>query len=105
MDKKFKVNEEVEKTLQFFDRADRLKASPYLNTRIRARLDEADSPIQAKSRIWNALRPLLLAGIVAVNVITAVVFFQNSDTGRQERIQTFAEAYALDSVNENFFGK
>lgn len=105
MNKKLMVEQEVEKTFASFNRAERLKASPYLYTRIRAHLDEADSSDQAGSRAWHVLRPLFLAGIVAVNLMTVAIFLGKSDVSRQERVQAFAEAYALDSENDSLFGE
>ena len=107
MDKKSKINQEVDKTLQAFSEAERLPKDPFFYTRLQAGIEEQEKKkrIIPESMLRGRLRPAFLVGIVALNVLTAVFVLEKSGTqiSRQDRIQAFAETYALGQSQTNVF--
>jgi hypothetical protein len=107
MDRKNKIEQEVEKTIQAFENAERLPKNPFFYTRLRARIDGQERRKRAfpESILKGWLRPVFLGVIVAVNVVTAVYILDKSgaETTREDSIQIFAEAYALDQSQSDVF--
>lgn len=110
MNRKAKIEEEVQKTLACFDQAEPLKANPFFYTRLKARIDELDGQkARAKNREFVAgiLQPTLLTFVVAVNVFTAVIFFtqkSEENSNRAQLLNAFASEMTLDTneYNPNF---
>lgn len=72
------INAEVEKTLNAFDELQDIDANPFLFTRIEASL--ASQPANPKTSLIQSLRlkPIGLALIILLNIITAIHFLSSS---------------------------
>ena len=102
MNKRERIEQEIEKTLECFDRAEHLKVDPYFYTRLQARIKDIE---KRKRFSWQemlsvkALRPILLTAIVVLNIFTAMMVFQGTDRRtdtREQCLTDFAEEYSLD---------
>jgi hypothetical protein len=90
---KEQIEEEIRKTLDQFDHAERLPGDPYFHARVMARLEEKGRP---RAFFPAILRPALLTILVAANVITAVWYFgggarQTQAGNRRQLIEILAE--------------
>jgi hypothetical protein len=93
VNKREKIEEEIQKTLDQFDHAERLPGDPYFHARVMARLEERGRP---RALFPALLRPALLMILVAVNVITAVWYLggaarQTQAGNRRQLIEVLAE--------------
>ena len=100
MDKKEKIDREVKKTIQLFEEVESVKADAYFYTRLKARMDaESDKKQQLFGLdIINILRPVLLTGIVTINIITFLFIMRANEPTREIQIQSFAESYGLNTT-------
>ena len=106
MNKKLRIQDEIDKTLDSFGKAPSIQADPYFLTRLRARIDEESSRHASPgSRFMESLKPALLAGIVAANIVTGVLVLGPSETTRADRLQSFAEAYSLDDATSILYDR
>ena len=106
MNKKDKIDHRVQKTLDCFEKAERIKSNPFFYTRLQARIDEYETKGRAENRqlVWNGLRLAFLVFMVAINILTATKFFHNSDygyTNREGLVNSFALEFNLDSNQNN----
>ncbi len=102
MNKKEKIEQEIRKTLDQFDRAEHLPANPFFYTRVQARLDEQ----RRKRSIYSTiLKPALLTSLVVINLGTAVWYFGGSgqSDSQQELIEILAGDLNLDENQTNLF--
>ena len=98
MNRRFTIEEQVEKTLNSLDGAERAKSNPFMFTRIQARLQSDDSQWTAAARIVN--RPAFaFATLIAVILMNAVIFLQGSEQGQSSSVteedQMFAKEYTV----------
>jgi len=107
MTKKEKIEQEVQKTLEGFDQAERLKSNPFFYTRLKARIDDLH-PQKQKIRgwelAWGILKPALLFLIIALNIFTATLFLKNRNneySSREQLLNAFAQELTLDSSQYN----
>lgn len=95
MDRIEQIQNEVEKTLRALDDMPALEPNPYLLTRIRARL-AAESA--RGDRQWSGravLRPVALALIVLLNIVTALhVAVGDRDSAQDQLIYSLSREYA-----------
>ena len=68
MNKKEKIERDIQKTLDQFENVEQLPPNPYFFTRVQARLEETQKQQSVFSTI---LRPALLTALVAINLSTA----------------------------------
>ncbi len=89
MDKRKRVQEEVEKTMSLLDRVENLEAGPYFYTRVEARLRQIEREEKTKQPgIFGVrvLKPALLVLLLIVNLFSAVFFLvESGDTGQAEK--------------------
>lgn len=105
MNRKQKIEQEVEKTLEQFERAERLPGNPYFYTRVQARLDESE-PVKRKSLVPAVLKPVFLGVLVSLNVLTAVYFLSGSSAqtaDRSDLLSEFAQEYGLEESDSDLF--
>jgi len=107
MNKKEKIEQAVQKTLDSFDQAERLKSNPFFYTRLKARIEELDAQ-RMQPKGWEIARgvvkPALLLLIIALNIFTATLFFKNRNnesSSREQLLNSFAQELALDSSQYN----
>ena len=99
MDREKKIQNEVNKTLDQFDQAERLKPNPYLATRIEALVRE-----EQKEKSWNLgwglLKPALMLVVVAANILTVSAFLgYNSETPESnDKVSVFAQEFGLETT-------
>lgn len=105
MNRKQKIEQEIEKTLEQFEQAERLPGNPYFYTRVQARLDESE-PAKRKTLIPAVLKPVFLGLLVSLNVLTAVYFLSGNSTqtaDRSDLLSEFAREYGLEENDNELF--
>ncbi len=90
------IDREVEKTLTSVDRRQRLNGNPWLFTRIQQRISEKEQPRSGVPIFGGKLQPILLAGLLIVNVLTAFSVFNNTTTD-ESLYETLADEYSLNT--------
>ena len=109
MNKEEKIQQEIQKTIDCFDQAEPIKADSFFYTRLKAKMNrQTKTSWQWQARqwksVWGILKPALLVWIVAVNIVTAVVFFTGQNSSQNSRAQLlneFARETMLDSNQFN----
>jgi len=88
--KKAAILKEVEKTMAYFDRLDKVEADPYFFTRLKTRLDTVNMP----SRNLNGvLRPAWIILLILINLISVITLWSDgsdNDTIRSMYLQEVA---------------
>ena len=105
MNKKEKIEHEINKTLEQFDTAEKLPPNPYFYTRVQARLEEKQ---KQQNIIFAILKPALIIALVAVNMSTAIWYLggskqQEQTSSRQELVEILASDLKLDSDQNSSF--
>jgi len=99
MNRRFTIEEQVEKTLNSLDGSKRAKSNPFMFTRIQARLQNSDnSHWTAAARVLN--RPVFaIATLLLVILMNAAIFLQSNEPVNNNNIpeeeQLFAKEYNL----------
>lgn len=107
MTKKEKIEQEVQRTLEGFDQAERLKSNSFFYTRLKAQIDDLHSQMQkirSWELTWGFLKPALLFLIIALNIVTATLFLKNRNnesSSRGQLLNAFAQELTLDSNQYN----
>ena len=106
MNKKKKIKQEVEKTLQCFDNAEKLEENPFFYTRVKARIDsqEKETKRNARQIAWVVLKQAFLILIVALNIYTITAFFtskQSQVSNQDQLLNAFAQEFSLDQSSYN----
>jgi len=104
-DEKKKIKEEIEKTMNVFERLGTIDGNPYLYTRIRATLDSrASKPGVARLLAdWVSPRAALIAVLLVLNLLSAIFFIikQRSDTfSNMSFIGSFTDGYYLSTDDD-----
>lgn len=97
MSRQDRIKEKVKKTIKLLNKETHLKTDPYFFTRLEARIISAEQLQPAHITAWQRWRPVMLAALAGVNILTAV-FLLPHRTSVQERRQTInimAQDYAL----------
>lgn len=98
MSKNQHIEEEVQRTLLLHENEIPQKTDPFFYARLAARIDaeQAAHHLQMPTR-WQRWRPLVLAGFVGANIITAALWLNvgSADNTRAQAINAMAEDYAL----------
>ncbi len=103
MDRKQTIQNEIDKTLQQFERAERLQPNAFLLTRIKAQI-ASENQVSPKTWALRVLRPALLALIVAANVVTAIAFFSHNEPQyQQDNLSVFAQEFGLQVTTDDPF--
>ncbi|MBC8186106.1 hypothetical protein H8E88_33910 [candidate division KSB1 bacterium] len=111
MNKKEKIEHEVQKTLECFNQPGQLKSNRFFYTRVKARIEDLENYSRKHKPgelTWGILKPALLFSMVAINIVTAFLFWKNPgdiSTSREQIINAFAQEFTLDSkqYNPNLF--
>lgn len=104
MNKKEKIEQEINKTLAQFDNAERMLSNPYFYTRVQARLEEKQ---RQKTGFSAILKPALIIALVVINITTTVWYLNfgtqvNQSESRQELLDILSEDLNLDNNQSNF---
>jgi hypothetical protein len=111
MDKKTRIAEEVEKTLQCFEDFEKIEPNPFFLTRLKARIRSFEGEKERVSHSeWSirGLRPALLCLLVVINIFSAILVFQGKDSQtetdtRSQSIAAFAEEYSLNQQDDDLY--
>jgi hypothetical protein len=98
MDNKKHIQDEVEKTLNSLEGIQRATASPYLFTRIRARLEKGDKSFWSKALAFISRPSVAVPVIVLTIFINTAIFFESKSEKvqvPQDVEQAFASEYNL----------
>lgn len=76
MNKKERIEREIDKTLEMFDKKDTLKPNPYFYTRVKQRIEEKSKP---NFSIAGILKPAFFTLLFVVN-LTTVVWYTSNDS-------------------------
>lgn len=103
MNKKERIEHEIDKTLQQFDQQEKLPANPYFYTRIQQRLDEKREHRKIYAGI---LRPAWIVLLGLMNLGTAYWYFSDSErqyqtNSRQQLIEILAEDLVISNSENN----
>jgi hypothetical protein len=103
MNKKDRIKEEIQKTLEQFDQQESLPRDPYFYTRLQAQLDSR----RQQRRVFAAvLRPAMLVLLVVANVGTAAWYLNRGSSDinpRQELVELLADDFNVDSNESTIF--
>ncbi len=114
MGKQKRLRDEVDKTLGIMDQMEPLDAGPYFYTRLQAKLHSLEKEkkkwlphfLESAGLIYvKKLRPVMLALLIGINVISAVFFLVESKSTRSgEKDQAILSAFVKDySLNRNTY--
>jgi hypothetical protein len=101
MTKKNHIQQEIEKTLQSLDGAERAEANPFLFTRIRARMQ--------RQRGWERITSFMMRPVIAFSVLFLIIsvnafvlFRSENNTAGAESITAadLTDEYSIASVND-----
>jgi hypothetical protein len=103
MKREQKIMQEIEKTLDLFERPERLKPNPFLYSRVQAQLDS----LKVRKTWLALLKPVFLALLLTLNILTAVYFFSNGNnqgtsTFRSELKSEFVQEYGLEANTNEY---
>ena len=97
--KKTRIDEELEKTLRYLDKEERLQPDPYFFTRLRQRMEEEH---KKKITFQTVLKPALLTLIIIANLGTAVWQYDSyQDKIQKERREKLMEVFIGQQANQN----
>ncbi|MCP5062563.1 MAG: hypothetical protein GY936_08880 [Ignavibacteriae bacterium] len=104
MKKQEKIEQEINKTLSQFEKAEVLQPNPYLFTRIQQRLDEKN---RRKNYFSRALKPAFFSALLATNMITAIWYLNVEDLSKSsntdlELIEILSDDFNLENDQSDF---
>jgi len=105
MDRKRKIEEEIARTLEEFDRVERLPEDPYFYTRLQTRLRER---LTEKTGFFKLLRPAIVTALLLLNIVTAF-FYLSADTSvqttdsRQQMVLLLSKELGMEQSENNIF--
>ncbi len=104
MDRQKRIEKEINKTLDAFDLAEKLPHNPYFFSRLQARMEEKPK----EKMVFATLRPVLLASLLVINIITAISYFSSTDivtqiTSEQDPYEIFASDFNLNQTQTDLF--
>lgn len=110
MDKKKRIEQEVEETLAVMDRLDRLEAGPYFYTRVQARMrsrDKEKTGIIPGPGWWSILKPVMMTLLLLVNLVSAAFFLMGpSDTATARNTSGNSPLYTyVSGVTEEYWNQ
>ncbi|MBI3125581.1 MAG: hypothetical protein HYZ10_14385 [Ignavibacteriales bacterium] len=103
MNKEEKILMEVEKTLNVIDELPNLEANPFLFTRIKARIEKEHIRHGGTVKTDFVLKPVTLALILVINIITAVYFIGSgsSNVSGASIVDTMKQEYGVTQIQSD----
>jgi hypothetical protein len=104
-ERKKQIEKEVEKTLQQLDHFEKLESDPFFYTRLQAKMKNTQNQhIQSAilSFAGRHLRPAFLILVLVLNLISALVVFQNRNSGSDSQtinLSSFADDYSINDIS------
>ena len=105
MKKEDKIREEVEKTLNAFDKIKNLDKNPYMFTRLQSEIE--DNRIKEKLFFLKGelLRPIILFFILIMNLLTALFFFNQKNETTSTK-HTYLSAISSEySISHSYYSQ
>ena len=105
MEKNFKIEEEITKTIQSIDSIENIECTPFFYTKLMGRIESQKKSREQSEFTFNIrdyLRPALLISIVTVNILTGIFIFKNSTekiSERTEYIESLAKEFSIQQSN------
>lgn len=96
MDRKKRIEQEINKTLEVFDLEEKLPHNPQFFAQLQTRMEE-----KPKERVvFATLRPVLLAALLIFNIVTAISYINNGgiiaqDISEQDPYELLANDFNL----------
>ena len=104
MNKKAHIENEIQKTLDQFDQAEKLPHDPWFYTRLQAQLD---SRRQQRKVLAAVLKPAMLTLLVLANIGTAAWYLNSGESAttssRQELVELLANDFNVNSDQSSVF--
>ena len=105
MNKKEKIEQEIQKTLAQFDKPEKLPSNPHFYTRVQAGLEES---LMKRHAVMAVLKPALFTVLVVLNVSTAVWYIDSGEQisqtdSRSELTEILSGDLKLDTDQDNLF--
>lgn len=105
MNNQEKIEQEINKTLEQFEKAERLTANPFFFTRVQQRISERS---RKQPAIYRFLKPALVTGLLTINILTFVWYSTGSNVNettdsRQELIELLSADFNLENDQNNIF--
>ena len=110
MDRKNRINSEVEKTLELLDKLENIEPNPFLYTRIKVKIDEFNTkPIWLQDlSLTDIIKSAFIVILVLINIYSLIVFSQQNTTAyntMQKYLDTLLYEYTpsttIDYFNNN----
>ena len=95
MNKKKKIEHEIEKTLGMFERKEAISSNPYFYTRVKQRIDEKS---KNEFSVFGVLKPAFFTLLVVLNLTTAIDSTNGTETD-SELVDILKSDFNLDSDN------
>jgi len=101
MEKKKKIEHEVDKIIQCFDQPEDIEINPFLVMRVNAAIRDLENKQHEPgifSTFEHLLRPAFIVGIIVVNLVTAGFIIKNEinqSTSKSQVLYSFAEEYSF----------
>lgn len=107
MERQQKIAQEVEKTLDLLEHAERLTPDPFFFTRLQAQIKEKQKK-QAWRELTAILKPVFLVVLLTVNIITAVYLmgtarYRATSSAHSELKSEFAKEFGFQVTGSEFF--
>lgn len=93
MNKQTKIEKEISKTLENFEKTEHLPPNPYFYAQVMARLEEKHKKQNAFSLL---LKPALLAALLLINVFTMLWYYNSSSVHQSSARQKLLEVLSTD---------
>ena len=94
MDRKERIEQEINKTLEVFNLEEKLPHNPLFFAQLQARMEEKPKD----NVVFATLRPVLLAALLVFNIVTAISYLNSSGIDSQ----TVSEENPLDLFADEF---
>lgn len=104
MDRKGRIEQEINKTLEVFDLEEKMPHNPHFFAHLQERMEE-----KPKERVvFATLRPVLLASLLVFNIVTAISFLSDSgitsqEITEQDPYELFANDFNLNQSQTDLF--
>jgi hypothetical protein len=105
MNREEKILSEVEKTLKAIDTLPKIEGNPFLFTRVKARIVNESIKPGVKEKTDFVLKPVTLAVLILINVITAAYFIGlgNNSSSSTSLVNSMKQEYGVTQIQSDNF--
>lgn len=103
MKKEEQILEEVEKTLSAIEALPKIDVNPFLYTRLKARIEKEQIQHGGAVKTDFVLKPVTLALILIINIVTTVYFFGFGSSSKTEVsvVDTMKQEYGVTQIQSD----